>query len=75
MAFILVADHPKHKREVYWCGGLTWSFRPHEAALFRTHEDAATTVPILAGFNELDPWPSHARPEQWPREDFDYNTR
>ena len=32
MAFILVADHPTHKREVYWCGGLTWSFRPHEGA-------------------------------------------
>ena len=50
-------------------------FRPHEAALFRTQDDAASTVPILAYFKEIDPWPSHAHPEQWPREDFDYTTR
>jgi hypothetical protein len=43
--------------------------------VFRTHDDAASTVPLLAGFNELVPWPSHARPELWPREDFDYSTR
>jgi hypothetical protein len=66
MTFILVANHPVHQREVYWCGGLTWSLQPQEAALFMTHEDAASTVPILTAFNELDPWPGTARPERWP---------